>query len=113
MNSYLGSFCSFFLDFWDRVSLYSLGWPETCSVDQAGLELKSPAYLCLTSGIEGMFTVIKHSVFFYHMDLMLSLFYDLCLSFFKCTKSQEWEASVGLLLWSYHFYMDLVYRAFF
>jgi hypothetical protein len=30
------------LFFWDRVSLYSPGCPETHFVDQAGLELRSP-----------------------------------------------------------------------
>ena len=32
----------FFLVFWDRVSLCSLGCPGTHSVDQAGLELRNP-----------------------------------------------------------------------
>jgi hypothetical protein len=31
--------CWFLVSFWDRVSLCSPGWPGTCFVDQAGLEL--------------------------------------------------------------------------
>jgi hypothetical protein len=43
------------LVFWDRVSLYSPGCPETHFVDQAGLELRNPPALCLPSaGIKGV-----------------------------------------------------------
>jgi len=45
----------FFVFFWDRVSLCSLDYPRTCSVDQAGLKLKRSTCLCLPSaGIKGM-----------------------------------------------------------
>jgi hypothetical protein len=43
------------LVFRERVSLYSPGCPGTHSVDQAGLDLKKSACLCLTNaGIKGV-----------------------------------------------------------
>jgi hypothetical protein len=45
----------FFVFLGDRVSLCSPGCPGTHSVDQAGLELRKSACLCLPSaGIKGM-----------------------------------------------------------
>jgi hypothetical protein len=41
-SSLFFSFLFFFFSFWDRVSLCSPGYPGTCSVDQAGLELRDP-----------------------------------------------------------------------
>jgi hypothetical protein len=48
-------FCFLFFVFRDRVSLYSPGCPGTHFVDQAGLELRNIACLCLPSaGIKGV-----------------------------------------------------------
>jgi hypothetical protein len=46
---------TYLLVFRDRVSLCSSGCPGTHPVDQAGLELRNPAPLCLSStGIKGV-----------------------------------------------------------
>jgi hypothetical protein len=47
--------CLFCFVFWDRVSLCSSGCPGTHSVDQPGLELRTPPAPCLPSaGIKGV-----------------------------------------------------------
>jgi hypothetical protein len=54
-----------FFGFWDRVSLYSPGWPGTHFVDQAGLELRNPpASASQLLAILSFVTVFCFMVFF-------------------------------------------------
>jgi hypothetical protein len=51
-----------FFVFWDKVSLYSPGWPGTHFVDQAGLELRNqPTSASQVLGLKVCATTIWHS----------------------------------------------------
>lgn len=53
--------------FWDRVSLYRTGCPETHCVDQAGLITQRSTYLCLLGArIKGMNHQAWAKPFFFH-----------------------------------------------
>jgi hypothetical protein len=85
-------FICFVLFFWDRVSLYSPGYPGTHFVAQAGLELRNPpASASRVLGLKACATMPGFSQYLNHLEFWDSLYVALAVWNSQCRVASKYR----------------------